>query len=182
KEVVIAQPSSAAAHLVLGNLYLRRADPAQAIGPLTRALELNPNQAGARFSLGLAYQEKGDPDTANATYRKGIELDGKDPRLLNNLAWLLVDRGRNLDEALTLAKKANELSPGSAAILDTLGWVHYTRGAYAEAEPVVRKAVELAPDNATTQYHAGMIYYRVGRKDDATFALRRSLQLDPKLP
>jgi tetratricopeptide (TPR) repeat protein len=62
------------------------------------------------------------------------------------------------------------------------GWVHYNRGAYDEAEPIIRKAAELANRSAPIQYHLGMTYYRLGKKDEAVLALRRALQVDPKFP
>src|SRR5207344_1169771 len=92
---------------------------------------------------------------------------------LNNLAWILAERGKNADEALALATKAAEIAPQAAAVQDTLGWVHYRRGAFAEAEKALGKAVERAPNNASFQHHLGMTYYRLGKKTDAVAALRR---------
>jgi Flp pilus assembly protein TadD len=65
--------------------------------------------------------------------------------------------------------------------VDTLGWVHYRRGAYADAEKALAQAVERDPRNASYQYHLGMTYYRLGKRTDAASALRRAAQLDPML-
>jgi uncharacterized protein HemY len=81
---------------------------------------------------------------------------------------------------LTLAQRANQLAPEKAQIVDTLGFVHYRRGEYAKAEPLLRKAAEELRNDPTVQYHLGMTYYKLGRKEDAATALRRTLQLDPK--
>jgi Flp pilus assembly protein TadD len=73
------------------------------------------------------------------------------------------------------------LAPSVPAIQDTLGFVHYRRGEYDKAEPLLRKAAEQLPNDASVHYHLGMTYYRLGRKDDAAVALRRSLQLDERI-
>ena len=77
--------------------------------------------------------------------------------------------------------RAEKLAPQSADVLDTLGWIHYHRGAYPEAEKLLARAVERAPQNGTIKYHLGMAYYRQGKKSDAVSLLRRAAQLDPKL-
>ena len=66
-------------------------------------------------------------------------------------------------------------------MLDTLGWIHYRRAAYEEAEKLITKAVERSPNNGAMQYHLGMTYVKLGRKGDAVSSLRRASQLDPKL-
>ena len=85
------------------------------------------------------------------------------------------------DEALPLATKADQLAPASPEVLDTLGWIQYRRGSYADAEKSLAIAVEKAPNNGTIRYHLGMAYARLGRKAEAVSALRRAAQLDPKL-
>ncbi len=66
-------------------------------------------------------------------------------------------------------------------MLDTLGWIQFRRGSFAEVEKSLARAVEKAPNNGTLRYYLGMAYARLGRKVDAVSALRRAAQLDPKL-
>jgi Flp pilus assembly protein TadD len=65
-------------------------------------------------------------------------------------------------------------------VLDTLGFVHYKRGEYAQAEPLLRQAAELSTNDVVIQYHLGLTYHRLGRKADAETWLRRSLQAGGK--
>lgn len=120
---------------------------------------------------------------ALAAYRRTIALAEKDARAYNDLAWLLTSEGegRNPDEALSLARRANQLDPNNAAILDTLGWVHSSRGKYSEAEPILRKAAELAPNQAPIQYHLGMVRHQLNKREEAEIALRQALRLDARL-
>ena len=74
------------------------------------------------------------------------------------------------------------MAPESSLVLDTLGYVHFKRGEFAQAEPLFRKAAALAGSPVVIRYHLGMTYYRLGRRDDAVTTLRQALQLDPRSP
>jgi Flp pilus assembly protein TadD len=167
---------------VLGRLYLQKGDLPSAIDALSIATKLDPNSAGAHFALGTAYERKGELGGALAEYKRTIALKPNDPVAYNNAAWIYATQAKNLDEALALGQKAQELAPNNGSILDTLGFVHYQRGEYKKAEPLLKKAAELVTKNATVFYHLGMTYYKLGRREDATVALRRSLQLQETIP
>ena len=142
----------------------------------------DPNSPDAHFALGSAYQQKGDTANAIIAYKRTIALSPMDPRAYNNVAYLYAAEGKNLDEALALAQKAQDLRPDSSEILDTLGFVHYQRREYQKAEPVLKRATDLAGSNATILYHLGMTYYKLGRRDEAASTLRRVLQLQETIP
>ena len=120
-------------------------------------------------------------DRAVESYRRALALNGEDPVALNNLAWVLSESRKKPDEALPLAQKAVQRAPQSPEMLDTLGWIHYRRGAYVEAEKALAQAAERTPSSGLIHYHLGMTYSKLGRKADAVSALRRAAQLDPKL-
>lgn len=65
----------------------------------------------------------------------------------NQLAWLLVKCGRELDLALEHVGKALERDPDNAAYLDTLAEIHLRRGAREEAIKTIKRCIGLSPDN-----------------------------------
>ena len=134
-----------------------------------------------RQQLGLSQEALGDVERAIESYQKALALRKDDVVALNNLAWLLAEARKKPEEALPFAMRARELAPNAAEVLDTLGWVHYRRGAFAEAEKLLATAAERNPRNADIQYHLGLTHSRLGKKNDAVFALRRAAQLDPAL-
>jgi tetratricopeptide (TPR) repeat protein len=183
RELVAGRPRLAGGHYVLGDLLLRAGSVPEAIEALSTAVRLDPNHGPAHVTLGSAYERRGDVDKAIAVYKRAQTLLPADPRPPNNAAWLYASRGRDLDEALSLARKAQELvtrNPSFATlrpgILDTLGFVHYRRGEYAQAEPLFRQAADLATNDVVVQYHLGLTYHRLGRDNEAATWLRRSLQ------
>ena len=97
-------------------------------------------------------------------------------------AWLLAQSGANLDEALGLARTANEKLPNTPSIIDTIGWVYYKKGAYASAVDSFRECVGKAPNNAACQYHLGLSYSKIGDPRSARVALEQGLKLNPAAP
>jgi tetratricopeptide (TPR) repeat protein len=109
---------------------------------ITTAIELIPDlekhgykqEADALFARALARQQAlcaRFPDSANHH---------------NQLAWLAAECKRELDTALTHAKRAVELDPNHAAYIDTLAETYFQRGEIDEAIVQMKKCVALQPD------------------------------------
>lgn len=152
-----------------------------AIGAFETSLKMNANSVQAYRGLGQAYALLGQNDRAEESYRRALKLDGNDVVSLNDLAWILVEIRKKPDEALPLAVKAERLASRSGTAIDTLGWIHYRRQSYAEAEKLLMQAAERNPSSGPIRFHLGMTYAKLGRKTDAVSELRRAAQLDPKL-
>jgi tetratricopeptide (TPR) repeat protein len=181
RELQKSDPAAPGPPVLIGLVQLARSNPQGAIEAFETALKVKPNLVDAQRGLGQAYQALGEMDRAAESYRKVLAIKGDDVASLNNLAFILLDVRKRPDEALPLAVKAEQLAPKSPEVLDTLGWIHYQRGAYAEAQKALARAVEFGAGNATIQYHLGMTYAKLGRKNDAVWALRRAATLDAKL-
>ncbi len=167
--------------MLRGVILIAQNNAQGAVDAFNAALKLKSDLLEAHRGLGQAYQQLGQIDRAVESYRRALALNDKDVVSLNNLAWILAELRKKPDEALPLATKAEQFAPGSPEVLDTLGWIQYRRGAYADAEKPLSRAVERAPNSGAIRYHLGMTYARLGRKVDAVSMLRRAAQLDPKL-
>ena len=64
---------------------------------------------------------------------------------MNNLAWLLIDKDRDVNKGLELADKALEMDPVNYSYLDTKGWGLYKQGKYKEALEILERSWELKP-------------------------------------
>ena len=175
-------PGFAPAHTGLGMLYARRGRSDMAQRQFTQALELNPNDSMSNVMIGMSQQERGDVQQAIASYEKVLENGSGSAAAAaaNNLAYIFIDS--DVDRALELARRANELAPNNAAIADTLGWVLFKTGEYAEAEPLLSRSLETLTDNAEVHYHLGMTRQQLGKTDDARQLLQKALELDPNFP
>ncbi len=86
------------------------------------------------------------------------------------------DSGKNLPDAEALIRKANQAEPDNAAFLDSLGWVLYKRGQFADAERYLQQAITHTPrPDPTVLDHLGDAQYRLNRVDAAAEAWQKSL-------
>ena len=74
---------------------------------------------------------------------------------LNNLAWAY----QQVDNpaALETAKRAYELAPDHASIVDTYGWILFQTGQLDKAKTILAKALALDPDNSEIKHHLQMM-------------------------
>lgn len=80
-------------------------------------------------------------------------------------------------------KKALELSPNQATVLNYLGYSWVDRGMnLPEGLEMLRKAVSLEPKSGAVLDSLGWAYYRLGDYDSALEALERALELEPEDP
>src|SRR5262249_55633396 len=100
----------------------------------------------------------------------------------NNLAWLMVEQGGNLDVALSYAQTAREQQPDDPHIADTLGWIYFKKNAYLLAVNLLKEAAEKLPNDPVFQFHYGMAQYKNGNAAGAKKALQASLKLNQDFP
>jgi len=91
---------------------------------------------------------------------------------------LLVAQNKNIDEALSLSRKAKEKLPNDPNVMDTLGLVYYKKGLFDSAIGEFADSLEQMPDNAVVHYHLGMAYYKKGEKNSARIAIEKALGLN----
>ena len=90
---------------------------------------------------------------------------------------LTVHTDRHL-EAAALIEKANELTPGEAAILDSLGWVYFKLERFGDAVGYLQQAYQMLPDPEVAA-HLGEVLWVMGKTDDALAIWRDSLARQP---
>ena len=150
----------------IGDAYREKGDLAAAIGQLTKATEVSPNEPVLYLLTGFAQQQSGLREGAIASYRKVLTLDAKNGIAMNNLAYLLASgSGKELDEALDLAKRAVSGNGVAADSRDTLGWIYLKKGMTDSALQIFEGVVREHPRNAAMQYHLGLA--RIGKSDFA---------------
>ncbi|MEI8332939.1 MAG: tetratricopeptide repeat protein [Chloroflexota bacterium] len=86
---------------------------------------------------------------------------------------------RRLDEAEELIKKALQLKPGNAYIIDSLGWVYFRQNKLERAIELLMEAVRLQPDDVAISEHLGDAYVRNGQFKEALDIYQKTLKLNP---
>lgn len=121
---------------------------------------------------------KGENQTAIENYRKVLELDPNQVTAMNNLAWLLAEEGKEVDQALGLAQKAAELSPDNPAVQNTLGRIFYQKGLYTMAVRHLERAVA-GGSNAKRDFYLGAAYLKSGNQAKGQSRLQAVLKQYP---
>jgi len=114
-----------------------------------------------------AFDAAGLFDEARPLLERVIEIDPSNALALNQLGYTLAERNVELPTALAYLERAHRLRPDDGGILDSLAWVYFRLGRFAEAEPLSRRAIELAGAGAVLLDHLGDILWALGQKEEA---------------
>lgn len=105
KIVVFDDPLTAEQHNDLGVAYEEKGDLGLAEKEFEKALKKNREWVIPYLNLGHLYYRQEKLDRAEHILREGLRAKGDHPDLLNNLAWVLMEKGR-LEHAQYLVDKA----------------------------------------------------------------------------
>ena len=105
------------------------------------------------FWYGVVLDETGQTERAIPMFERCLEKDSSFANAHNSLAYTWAVRNERLDEALRHIQIALAMEPEYAAFLDTLGWVYFKQGQYADALKLLEKANELRPHDPEIEDH-----------------------------
>ncbi|MCH2140643.1 MAG: tetratricopeptide repeat protein [Phycisphaerales bacterium] len=77
---------------------------------------------------GVVHDMLGNKMDAEAMYRRALQLDPQSPLALNNLGYMLLERGEDLSAAAELIERAVLEDPESVEALDSLGLLRLEQG------------------------------------------------------
>jgi tetratricopeptide (TPR) repeat protein len=176
--------NNADALLKLGQVQVAKGSTEEAIATYQNSLKDNPREVSLYILMGELYESKQDWEHAKDAYQKALNLAPDNPVASNNLAYVILQTGGNVDLALSLAQTARRGMPDSPNAADTLGWVFYQKGAYKPAIDLFEEAIKLAeknksPENPTFHYHLGLAYDKNDQPALARQHLERVLKINP---
>jgi len=177
KRALDADAGNLQAYGTLAELYARQNRLPEATKELEQFVARRPKDVGMQTAIGLLLEAQNKKDDARRQYELVLGIDRHAAVAANNLAWLYVSNGENLDMAMQLAKTAKAGLPDSAEIDDTLGWIYYKKDLIALAVPALVESAKKNPTNAVMQYHLGMAYAKAGEKEKARQSLQRAFSI-----
>lgn len=178
-KVLNLDPNAVGSSLLLAEIYVAEKNPDQAVRIITQVLQRQPEHHALMLRAAMVYEKAQRWEEARKAYERVLQLDHTNAIAQNNLAWLLVERGGNIDVALKLAQQAKEKMVDDLNVTDTIGWIYYKKGIYHMALNYLKECAEKDQKNPVYQYHLGMTYFKMGRSEEARQALQRSLKVDP---
>lgn len=171
-EARAANPGQAEQLFMLqANLLEERHQTDEALATYDQALDIFPDSLALQYARAMTHEQLGDIARAEQDLRAIIARDPNNATTLNALGYTLTVHTDRYQEAAALIEKANEITPGEAAILDSLGWVYFKLQRYNDAVAYLRQAYQLLPDPEVAA-HLGETLWVMGQTEDA-FAIWR---------
>ena len=168
----------------LGRVEVQQQQPDQALSLYLNATKTYPREVRFFILAGQLYSQQQNWDQAKAMYQQALSLSPDNPLASNNLAYVILEQGGNVDVAMNMAQAARRGMPNSPNFADTLGWAYYHKGIYQSAINQFQEALRLnekngGPDDAVVHYHLGLAYQKANQTSLARQQLEKALKLSP---
>jgi len=145
----------------------------EAITVARRARDLDPQRRQLSVFLAFLLQTAGGNDEAIGLYRTVLKSEPSNLQAANNLAYMLAERGQDLQEANQLANLCVRAQPENDGFGDTLGLVLYNQGKFGDAIEVFQRVLRKQPSQGLYRYHLALAFIGKGDRSQA----RRELDL-----
>lgn len=142
-----------------------------------QALTQHPQNTDLMSELAMVCEKLKRFEEMESLLRELMQRKPDDPHAFNALGYSLADRNVRLPEARQLIQQALQLAPQDAYIQDSLGWVAYRQGQFAEALQILQKAYQNKPD-AEIAAHLGEVLWVMGQREQAAVIWREGLLLN----
>ena len=144
---------------------------------IDRWLSMNPKKEDV---IAGVYMGLGENKRAIQYYEIAIKHNPTHVVTLNNLAWLYSQQEDS--RAIPMARKAYDLMPTSAEVVDTYGWILYKNQKYTDSVVFLREAYSIDPDNMEIALHLVQgLSKAVGGKLEANRLLDRLIEKKPEI-
>jgi tetratricopeptide (TPR) repeat protein len=131
--------------------------------------------------LGGLYAGRGELAEYEPLARQRLKLNPGNIIAQNDLAETLAEQGKDLNNALLLARNCVRQEPDNIAYLDTLAWTLFKLGRYEEALTYHQRACKGDSPEALALMRMGDCLLKLGRKEEARQSWQRGrARLDAK--
>lgn len=183
KEALAANPGNPMLLYFAGLSFITKEDVESARNMLESALNNSANEnAYLRSmiygSLGDLYHKINMAAASDVAYEEAIKLDSTNTMAMNNLAYYLSIRKKDLDKAASYSLRSIELEPNTATFYDTYAWILFQQGNFTESLKWIEKALKNTDQpSAVLVDHYGDVLIQLGRTKDAMKQWQKALSI-----
>ena len=167
-----------------GALAMQRKEYDDAISLYNEALKHADNdtlRSSLWGAIGDVEHQRNEMKRCYKAYDKSLRYFADNAMVLNNYAYFLSLDNRDLDRAHTMITRALALAENNSTYLDTMAWVLYRLGRYAEAKKYMQQALSLDRSrSAELALHYGDILHALGEDFMAKTYWRKALERGAK--
>jgi predicted Zn-dependent protease len=171
-------PRSQAVAETLARLQQGGDDNEGAVATMREFMKANGETSERLYLLANFCSMAGNEDGSVAALQRVLAIMPDHIGANNDLGYFWVNAGIHMEQAEPMIRKALENKPNDPSFLDSLGWLNYKQGKFAEAAALLQKALAL-PDGTAPEVvqHFGDTLYRMGRGPEAIEQWAKALQM-----
>jgi tetratricopeptide (TPR) repeat protein len=185
RKILDANPNDLEVRADMGDVFQAAGDFPRAEKEFGEIVRRDSKLPLGYIKLSACFRAQKKWDKAMAELDRILQIHPNLSGAANDLAFLLADYGKDrkdIERALTLARKAQSLNPTNPSMLDTLGWVHYRLGDMKQAVEWLAKAQAGLPKNPVVNYHLGMAHHKAGNAEKAKEYLQMAMDSKADFP
>ena len=130
------------------------------------------------ISLAESYNAKKTYKLSDQYYEKALEIDSNNVLVLNNYSYFLSVRKTNLEKALQMSFRCNEIVKDNGTYQDTYAWVLYQLGEYQKSKEWLSKALlNEGNKSAVIVEHYGDVLYKLGDFKEAIVQWKKAQKI-----
>ena len=184
RKAIELDKNNADALVKLGKVQVAEGSADQALATYTQSIKNNPREVSFYILAGELYEAQHNWEQAKTLYQQALNIQPGNPLASNNLAYVILEQGGNVDVALAMAQTARRGMPDSPNAADTLGWAYYQKGVYHSAIDLFQESLRLnekrgGAEDPTVHYHLGLAYQKSNQPALARQQLERVLKINP---
>ena len=160
------------------SLYEEESTTSEIINITSEILQSFPENQQALYSRALAHEKQGNISAMSEDFEKMIIIDPYNSIALNAYGYSLTLQNSNLSLAEKLIRRAIDIDPGNAAIVDSLAWVLYLTGNFKDAYKYSSLAYSKDQDPEIIEHHY-IILLKNDLKDEASNVIKKSVDDNP---
>jgi len=170
--------------LKLAQVQAAEGSVSQALATYEQSIKDHPQEISFYLLAGMMYESQNNWEQARDKYQKALNIQPDNALASNNLAYLMLQHGGNVDVALAMAQTARRGMPTSPNAADTLGLAYFEKGVYQSAIDMFQESLRLnekkgGTDDPDVHYHLGLAYQKVNQPAQARQQLERALRISP---
>ncbi len=152
--------------LIQAEIYSQQKQYAKAYNLLTDALTEKPEQPELLYTRALIAEHLNKQDVVEKDLKQILAKEPNNVEALNALGYSLLNYPDRYAEAEGYLKKAIELRPDEAVIMDSYGWLLFKQGKHQVALDYLQRAYAKQQENEIAA-HIAEVLWTLGRKEEA---------------
>jgi tetratricopeptide (TPR) repeat protein len=144
-------------HKLLSYSLIMAGEINEAIIYIDKGLKISQNDTSIMSLKGYALEQEKKYNEAIDIYMQIIEMDNNNYNAYNSLAYIVAEKGEDLNKAMEFSKTALKGNPANPAYIDTIGYIHLKKGQTDLAKKYLKQALQKMPDSKEIKEHINQL-------------------------